>query len=159
LSPEGCYEDSFDYEALDRVLLDPLGPGGDRRYRNAVYDKVTDTAVSPPDVTARPDAVLLFDGVFLLRPELVDRWELRIFVSASFEQTLARARIRDRELYGSAAGVERRFRERYLPSQEFYSALVRPTDLADVVVQNDDPERPGWDVRPTFRDVSRRNGT
>jgi uridine kinase len=29
--------------------------------------------------------VLLFDGVFLLRPELIDRWEPRIFVSAAFE--------------------------------------------------------------------------
>jgi uridine kinase len=106
--------------------------------------------VTPPVVTARADAVLLFDGVFLIRPELVDLWELRIFVSTGFEQTLARARIRDRELYGSAEEVERRFRERYLPSQEFYSATVRPTDHADIVVQNDDPERPGWEIRPTF---------
>jgi uridine kinase len=150
LSPEGCYEDSFDYDGLRRVLLDPLGPDGDRRYRRAVYDKLTDTAVSPPVATARADAVLLFDGVFLVRPELVDLWELRIFVSTGFEQTLARARIRDRELYGSAEEVERRFRERYLPSQEFYSATVRPTDHADIVVQNDDPERPGWEIRPTF---------
>ncbi len=26
-SPEGCYDDSFDFEALHRVLLAPLGPG------------------------------------------------------------------------------------------------------------------------------------
>jgi uridine kinase len=29
----------------------------------------------------RRDAVLVFDGVFLMRPELIDRWDLRIFVS------------------------------------------------------------------------------
>ena len=29
-SAEGCYHDSFDFDALHRVLLDPLGPGGDR---------------------------------------------------------------------------------------------------------------------------------
>jgi uridine kinase len=150
LSPEGCYEDSFDYDALRRVLLDPLGPDGDRRYRHAVYDKLTDTAVSPTVVTARPDAVLLFDGVFLLRPELVDRWELRIFVSATFDQTLDRARIRDQDLYGSTAEVERRFRERYLPSQQFYLATVRPTDHADIVVHNDEPRRPGWEIRPSL---------
>jgi uridine kinase len=29
-SSEGYYRDSFDYAALKRLLLDPLGPGGDR---------------------------------------------------------------------------------------------------------------------------------
>src|SRR5580693_5597821 len=32
-SGEACYHDSFDYDALHRVLLDPLGPGGDRRFQ------------------------------------------------------------------------------------------------------------------------------
>jgi uridine kinase len=37
-SPEANYHDSFDYGTLRRVLLDPLGPDGDRRYQDAVYD-------------------------------------------------------------------------------------------------------------------------
>src|SRR5258708_21140680 len=94
-SPEGCYRASFDYGALRRVLLDPLGPGGDRRYQHAVYDMGTDTALSQPVATASADAVLLLDGVFLLRPELIDRWDLRIFVSAAFERALDRGRVRD----------------------------------------------------------------
>jgi uridine kinase len=149
LSPEGCYEDSFDYDALLRVLLDPLGPNGDSRYQDAIYDKPTDAAVSPPVRAAPADAVLLFDGVFLLRPGLVDRWDLRIFVSSTFAQTLGRARIRDRDLYGSTAEVERRFRNRYLPSQQFYFAAARPTDRADIIVHNDEPSRPTWRVQPT----------
>ncbi len=85
-SAEGCYHDSFDLDALHRVLLDPLGPGGDRRFRHAVYDRPTENALSLPVMTAPADAVLLFDGVFLLRPELIDRWDLRIFVSAAFRR-------------------------------------------------------------------------
>jgi uridine kinase len=147
-SPEGCYHDSFDFDALHRVLLDPLGRDGDREFRQAVYDRDTDTALSPPATTAAADAVLLFDGVFLLRPELIDRWDLRIFVSAAFEETLARARIRDLASLGSAARVEQRFRTRYLPSQRHYFDTVRPTDFTDIVVHNDEPERPAWEVRP-----------
>ncbi len=147
-SPEGCYRDSFDFDALHRVLLDPLGPDGDRRFQQAVYDRDTDTGQTPPSTTAAADAVLLFDGVFLLRPELIDRWDLRIFVSAAFEETLTRARIRDLAPLGSAARVEQRFRNRYLPSQQRYFDTVRPTDLADIVVYNDAPERPAWEVRP-----------
>jgi uridine kinase len=146
-SAVGCYHDSFDYDALHRALLDPLGPGGDRRFQTAVYDKSTDTAVSQPLTTARADAVLLFDGVFLLRPELIEQWDLRIFVSAGFEETLARARIRDRGLSGSAAEVERRFRNRYRPSQEFYFDAAHPADHADVIVHNDEPQQPAWQAR------------
>jgi uridine kinase len=146
-SPEGCYQDSFDYDALHRVLLDPLGPNGDCRYQRAVYDKPTDSALSAPVATAPANAVLLFDGVFLLRPELNDRWDLRIFVSAAFERTLDRARIRDGMAYGSTAEVERRFRTRYQPSQAFYSRTARPIDHADIVVNNDAPEQPSWERR------------
>jgi uridine kinase len=147
-SPEGCYHDSFDFDALRRLLLDPLGPDGDRRFQPAVYDRDADTALSPPLTTVVADAVLLFDGVFLLRPELIDRWDLRIFVSVAFEETLARARIRDLARLGSATLVEQRFRNRYLPSQQHYFDTVRPTDLADVVVHNSEPERPAWETRP-----------
>lgn len=146
-SAEGCYHDSFDYDALHRVLLDPLGPGGDRRFQPAVYDKPTDTALSPPVTTAPADAVLLFDGGLLLRPELIDRWELCIFVSATFEETLDRARSRDQALYGSVTELDRRFHDRYRPAQQLYFDTARPTDHADIIVHNDEPQQPQWEVR------------
>lgn len=145
-SPEACYLDNHDYDALNRVLLDPLGPGGDRRFQHAVYDRTTDTALSPPASTAPADAVLVFDGVFLLRPELIDRWDLRIFVSTAFEQTVDRALIREQGVL-SAADIERRWRERYIPSQQLYFATVRPTDHADIVVHNDKTQQPAWEAR------------
>ncbi|MEU7584712.1 uridylate kinase [Micromonospora sp. NPDC049230] len=144
-SAEGCYHDTHDREALTRVLLDPLGPGGDRRFQHAVYDHRADATVSPPVTTAPVDAVLVFDGVFLLRPELVDRWELRVFVSTAPEKTVDRAVLRERRL-STRAVVERRWRERYIPSQELYVATARPTRRADIVVHNDEPQRPIWSV-------------
>ena len=147
-SPEGCYHDSFDYEALRRVLLDPLGPDGDRRYQHAVIDYPADTALSPPFRTAPTDAVLVFDGVFLMRPELIDRWDLSVFVSTEFERAIDRARVRDQAQLGSAGEVERRYRSRYIPSQQHYFTTARPTDHADIIVRNDEPQRPAWKVRP-----------
>jgi uridine kinase len=129
-------------------MLNPLGPDGDRRYQHAVYDLDTDTALSPPATTAAADAVLLLDGVFLLRPELIDLWDLSIFVCAAFEQTLDRARIRDLARLGSAAEVERRFCTRYIPAQKLYFATASPADHADIIVHNDEPLRPAWEVRP-----------
>src|SRR5262249_19722962 len=37
-SPEGYFRDSFNHSALISLLLAPLGPGGTRRYRRAVFD-------------------------------------------------------------------------------------------------------------------------
>ncbi|NUO57134.1 MAG: uridylate kinase [Hamadaea sp.] len=146
-SAESCYFDAHDYDALNRVLLDPLGPGGDRRFQPAIYDRTTDTALSPPVATASADAVLVFDGVFLLRPDLIDRWDLRVFVSTSPEKTVDRAVIRERSA-SSRAEVERRWHERYIPAQRLYFATARPTEYADIVVHNDEPERPAWAIRP-----------
>jgi len=145
-SAEGCYFDAHDYDALNRVLLDPLGPGGDRRFQHAVYDHAADTALSPPVTTAPAGAVLVFDGVFLMRPELIDRWDLRIFVSTALEKTVDRAVTRERRV-SSRADVERRWRERYIPSQQFYFATVRPAHHADIVVHNDEPRLPVWEAR------------
>ena len=85
--------------------------------------------------------------MFLLRPELIDRWDLRIFVSAAFDETPDRARTRDQALYGSATEVELRFRSRYIPAQQLYFDTVRPTDHADIIVHNDEPQRAAREAR------------
>jgi len=144
-SAEGCYFDTHDTDTLNRVLLDPLGPGGDRRFQHAVYDHAADASLSPPVTTAPADAVLIFDGVFLMRPELVDRWDLRVFVSTALDRTVDRAVIRERGVL-SPADVERRWRERYIPAQQLYVDRVRPTEHANIVVHNDDPQRPVWAI-------------
>ena len=141
-SPEGYYEDSFDHDALRRGLLEPLGPDGDLRFRRATFDHRTDSHVSEPASTAPVDAVLVFDGVFLQRRELRSHFDLCVFVSVAFDETMRRALDRDAPLLGSREEVERRYQERYVPGQRLYFAAVRPRELADVVVRNDDPAAP-----------------
>ena len=150
-SAESCYFDAHDRAALCRVLLDPLGPGGDRRFQTSVYDHDADASLSPPAAAAPTDAVLLFDGVFLLRPELIDRWDLRIFVSVPLDQTVDRARTRGTAMAGSGAvtaEIERSWHDRYIPAQELYFATAQPTDHADIIVYNDQLQQPAWEVRP-----------
>jgi uridine kinase len=76
-----------------------------------------------------------------MRPELINRWDLRIFVSTALEKTVDRAVNRQR-LVSSPAEVERRWRERYIPSQQLYFTTVRPTDHVDIIVHNDEPQHP-----------------
>lgn len=141
-SPLGYYEDSFDYPALQSVLIHPLGSGGSRRYRRAIFDVRNDVPLVTEEEEATPDAVLLFDGVFLLRPELNALWDYRIFVQVDFEVALQRAMIRDQELFGSSEAVRARYLQRYIPGQQLYFQAVNPQELADVIVENNDSVQP-----------------
>lgn len=144
LSPEGYYLDAFDLAALRGELLDPLGPGGDGRFRRTVFDLRADRSL-PADVdeeTAAAGLVLLVDGVFLLRPELRDAWDLAIVLDVRPEESLRRAVVRDAAIFGSEAEVRRRYLARYLPAQERYRREARVHERADVLLGNDDPARP-----------------
>lgn len=142
LSPHGYFHDSFDYPALIDALLLPLGPGGSRIFRRAVFDFRSDGAVDVPLESAPPDAILLLDGVFLLRPELRDHFDFSLFVKADFALTVKRAEERDRELFGSVEAVRQRYEQRYVPGQRLYLELAEPERHASLVVDNDDPLHP-----------------
>jgi uridine kinase len=85
--------------------------------------------------------VVLVDGIFLLRPELDDLWSLRVVVAVAEEESPRRGVERD------GAEKEQLYRTRYLPGQRMYAEQARPRDRADVVVENDDPDRPRLLVR------------
>jgi uridine kinase len=119
-----------------------LGLGGSRRYFSAIFDYRTDSEVQVTPRIAEASAVLLFDGVFLLRPELQECWEVTLFVDALFEVTLRRAQQRDLTLFGDVGAVTRRYQERYIPGQKLYPEACRPRQRAAVVVENSDPCQP-----------------
>ena len=137
-SPESYYLDAWNYPAIRQQLLEPLGPGGSRRYR---------TALGAAEETAPDDAILLADGVFLQRPELDHLWDLRIYVDVPDAESLRRGIERDRHWMGSAAEAERRYLSKYLPGEQRYRAEVRPRESAAIVIDNLDPARPRL-IRP-----------
>ena len=141
-SPEGYFLDSFDYAALRRELLEPLGPKGDGRFRTAVFDYRCDQAVEVLPALTRRDAVLLFDGVFLLRPELHGLWDVTVWVEAPFEVTVERAVARDARGGVDPVEVRRKYGSRYVPGQRLYLSQCRPNERADIVFSNTDFQNP-----------------
>lgn len=141
-SAEGYYDDAFDYATLVTSLLEPLGPGGSGQYRRAAFDLESDRAIDSPLEVAPEDAILLFDGVFLHRPELVGYWDFSIFLEVGFDVVLRRAEVRDVALRGSPPAVRERYQRRYLPAQRSYFAACSPHRRASVVIRNADPANP-----------------
>ncbi|HYX87745.1 MAG TPA: hypothetical protein VE753_00095 [Gaiellaceae bacterium] len=78
------------------------GPESPEGYCPALFDVRADAPVYAAEAVAPRGAVLLFDGIFLLRPELSGSWDVRIFVSVGFDEVLRRALDRDAASSGRA---------------------------------------------------------
>ncbi len=141
-SPEGYFYDSFDYAALKTLLLDPLGPGGDLHYRTTLFDWRADTPAPSSWHRADPASILLFDGIFLLRPELEHCWDFTIFLQVTFDTALQRSIQRDTAPSGTPEAVRERYERRYRPGQQLYLRTCRPAERATVLIDNNDPLNP-----------------
>lgn len=148
-SPLGYYYDAFDLAALREYLLDPLKPEGSGRVQTAWFDYRANRPLPASEHTrqAAADAILIFDGVFLMRPELSEAWDYFIFVQVDFNTILSRAQIRDQPLFGTDRATRDRYLNRYLPAQQVYLSRYRPDLHANAVIINDDPTQPEL-IRP-----------
>ena len=116
----------------------------------AIFDYRQDTPLDAPAATAPENAILLCDGVFLLRPELMDDWDYSIFVAVDFDVSVARALARD--LTDKAGpdeiqALRQLYARRYVPGQKIYLRQVRPVEKATVILMNNDCEFPSLGAR------------
>jgi uridine kinase len=103
-SAEGYYFDARDLGAIRKLLLDPLGPAGDRQYRTASFDLENDRAIEQPAMSASTNSILIVDGTFLQRPELLDGWDITLFIDASESVSEQRGVNRDANRLGGHRG-------------------------------------------------------
>jgi uridine kinase len=136
LSPDGYYDDARDLRAVRRLLLDPLGPGGNRHYVAQIFDLERDRPVEPEVQRAEDDAVLLVDGTFLQRPELRSAWDFVIFLQVAEEEAQRRGVERDFAAAGGRAIAANLYARRYGPAFKRYEAECAPADRADALVDN-----------------------
>lgn len=138
-SADGYYADAYDFQAFERLVLEPLGPGGDRKYRERIIDLGSDTPIDEPPVVAAEDLVLVVDGSFLQRDL---EWDEVVFVDTPFEIARDRGTRRDTELLGGLEQAERAFDQRYHAAGRRYLDEVGPAADATVVVGNADVANP-----------------
>ena len=141
-SPLGYYEDSFNLPALRRELLDPAGAGGSRLVTPRLFDYRADCPDRAAPIQLEAGSLLLFDGIFLQRPELKGCFDFTLFVQVGFDTILRRAAVRDVGSLGSPEAVRSRYLNRYLPAQQMYLSRCRPDLCSSAVIINDDPAHP-----------------
>jgi uridine kinase len=148
-SPEGFFEDSYDYAQLKAVLLDPLSPGGSGHYRAAVFDHRSDSPVSAPTRVASPGDILVLDGIFLHRPELRAYWDYSIFLEVAFAVSIPRGSQRGEGSPDPKAASN----QRYVRGQELYLRSCEPARFCTVTINNDDLLAP-YIVMPSAPDAT-----
>lgn len=139
-SPEGFYRDSFDYGRMIRLLLDPLSPGGNREYIREVYDVRREREVRRLPELAEDDAVLVLDGIFVHRDELVHYWDYSVWLDVPFDVSVPRAAKRGVGIMDP--DVHSAKNRRYVEGQRLYMKECRPQERASVVINNVDLANP-----------------
>lgn len=142
-SPEGFWENTYNYAALNDQLLAPLGPKGDGWYSPASYDSVTDQMKQAEVVRAPSDALVVVEGMFLHRDEVTAYWDASVFLHVPFTVTAARMAVRN----GSNPDPEHPTMRRYIGGQRLYFDAARPWERATIVVENSDFTSPRT-IRP-----------
>lgn len=131
-SPEGYFRDSYDLVAFTERVLDPLRPRGDRRIQRAVFDHRTDSPNQAPVEEVLVNAIVIVEGMFLHRDELVNRWDWSVFLDVPVTETVRRMARRD----GSHPDPEHPTMRRYVEGQRIYLATCHPRERATVVLDN-----------------------
>jgi len=144
-SPHGYYLDSHDLDAIIGRLLRPFASGA-RRVQIAAFDEAKDIPSPAFASVASERSVLVFDGLFLLRPELAGHWDLTVHLVAEqrrdegwrsylYDDLPARGPERQDEI---DARLDRARWPRYRDGWRLYVEQVDPADVATIVVDNDD---------------------
>jgi uridine kinase len=137
-SPLGFFQDSYNYNELIDNLLRPLSPGGDKKYRKAIFDHRTNLKVEVAEAIAAPGSILIFDGIFLHRPELRDYWDFSIFLEVDFTISIPRVAQRGEGSPDPKAETNKR----YIEGQKLYLSQCHPQKFASIVVNNNDLNQP-----------------
>lgn len=141
-TPQSYYDEGFNIDAFEEQLLRPLGPGGSRRCRLALFDAFQDEWLPETWIQVGPTTIVFIDGVFLLRPEFAGLWDYSIWIDIDVETMIERARRRDVAWVGSDQDVVERYRRHWVPTHEFYERLASPVQHAHAVIDNRDIEAP-----------------
>lgn len=136
-SPEGYFLDSYNYDALRRSTLFPFRSGAPT-IQTAHFDHRTNREAPSAFVVIEPSSVLLIDGIFLHRDELVSSWDMSVFLDVPFAVTFKRMADRDGSKPDPIAPENRR----YFQGQCIYLKKCKPRERATIVIDYADPEAP-----------------
>lgn len=141
-SPEGYYYDSYNYPAFIENVLIPVSAGGNRKIKRMMFNLTSNLEVVSETEHVDENAILLFDGIFLMRPELIGFWDISIFVDISQDTALFRAFEREKQNGLTYTEIHSIYEKRYFGGQKIYFERCMPLQQVDLMIDNNDFRNP-----------------
>ena len=139
---ESCYKYTFNFDLLKKFVLEPLQVNGSYIYKTKVFDQSTDCEMISDNQKANDDAIVIIDGVFLFRKDLVNYWSLKVLLETDDDVLIERGALRDAVRIGSYIEARDKYINRYIASQTIYYNEEYPEKVADIIVNNNDYNSP-----------------
>lgn len=139
-SAEGFWLDAYNYSRFLDELLIPFGKGPRYLFRRAIYNPRVEKEMTSPWERVQENSVLIIDGIFLLRDELYEHWDLAVYLDAPVA-TCARRVVEELQVQQNTSPFGRDYKRR-LAAHDIYTASCRPRRRADIVIDHSDLEHP-----------------
>ena len=133
---ENYYNRSFNLDDLINKLLKPLRQKSEYSIKLSILNLQTDEYDIEKEYNFHPNTIVILEGVFLLREELSQYIDYKVFLEIPFEESTRRAKVRDPQ------AVIVKYEIKYLPAQQKYLSLFPPDQHADMIIDNINWEYP-----------------
>ena len=133
---ECYYHLQWRYDYLIQNVMKPLRNGQVFNRQIEFYDKENDSYFSR-QVTIPVGSIVILEGIFLQREELLGMFDYRIYLDISEETRLQRVLKRDGYI-GSQQQIRHKYENRYFPAERIYIRDCNPAAKADYVIRENE---------------------
>lgn len=132
-SPDNYYRRNFNLSNIIDEIFNPVFE------RNVINKKIkllnldTDKFTVIKSYNIDQETIVIFEGVFLFRKELINYLDLKIYIDISFDEAKKRFIKRDLPLYGPS--IYSKYQTKYFPAQRKYIKLINPINIADIIIR------------------------
>ncbi len=137
---EAYIANAFDLSTLSNEILCPLRYNGEVHTELTLLDLDSDSFTLKKQFDISQETLVILEGVLLYREPLEDFIDFKIFLDISFDEVIRRATVRDVPKYG--AHFLDKYREKYIPVQQWYLESCNPKEKCNVIVDNSNPRHP-----------------
>ncbi len=138
-SAKGYYEDAYnENEFVEKVLKSSQNDSP--FYVEKIHDLETDEEIIPKKNKLTKQHIILTDGAYLFKEIYRKHWDLKIYLQTDFKTAKMRGIERDKDLLGGFQSTKEKYEKRYHKASRIYIEENKPTEVADIVIDNTDFE-------------------
>jgi uridine kinase len=117
-------------------VLDPVVEKRELDVELNLLDLNTDQYTLSRHFVVNRESIVIIEGVFLFKKELLKYLDLKVFLDISFPESVRRAIARNDHV--RAWDIENQYAEKYHAGQRLYFRLHDPKSSADITINNED---------------------